>query len=85
MKNFMRFALRILRGPAVVIAIYSLLHILFGILTEDGGLLTPGGSVNLGIASLGCVVLLLRLVVVFVVPVMISYRAVSAIMRGEFI
>jgi hypothetical protein len=75
----LQIAARLVRGPAMVGAVYFALRFAFAALTEDDGLLTPSGLPNLGVAALGLVVLLLRLVVVLVLPSVIAWRAVRAI------
>ena len=58
----------------VTLAVYGCLRTSFVLLTGSVGLLAPSGSVHLGVAGLGLVVLGLRLWVVFVVPVLFVYK-----------
>ena len=76
-------AWKIVRGPAIITAAYLVLQSVFGIVTEDNGLLTPSGKPGFGVAALGLVVLLLRLAVLFVMPMVIAWRAVRALFRDE--
>jgi hypothetical protein len=59
---------------------YLLLHTLFGSLSEDGGLVTPEGSVSIGIVILGLLLLGLRLAVVFLLPAHTAYRIVRMLL-----
>lgn len=68
-------------GPLVLLGIYLALRVLFASLTQDDGLLTPESLPNLGVAALGGVVLLLRLVVLFVLPVVVVFRVVTSARR----
>jgi len=79
----LQVAARMVRGPAIVVAAYLVLRLAFAALTEDDGLLTPSGLPNLGVAALGLVVLLLRLVVVLALPAVIAWRAVRAALGKE--
>lgn len=72
---------RIVGAPLfALVVLYLALHLIFGALTEQGGLITPDGSVSLGIATLGFVVLVLRLAVLFVVPAVIAHRLAAALL-----
>jgi hypothetical protein len=75
------FVARLVRVPAILVAIYLFTHALFGSLTTQDGLLTPEGAVNPGVFILGAWVLLLRLVVVFVLPTVLAYRIVTSVLR----
>ena len=65
MSSVLRSYSLVLRTPAIVMVCYLLLHTLFGSLSEDGGLVTPDGSVSIGIVILGVFLLGLRLAVLF--------------------
>jgi hypothetical protein len=60
---------------------YLVLRFAFDAFTEDDGLLTPGGAPNLAVAWLGLVLLVLRVVVVFVLPAVVAYRAVALVLE----
>lgn len=66
-----------MRAPAVVAVVYLILRRVFVGITEHGGLISPSGSVNAGVAILGASVIVLRIVVLFVVPAVIAYRLVA--------
>lgn len=68
--------IRAVRFPAILTAIYLVLRLAFAALSEDDGLISPSGLPNLGVATLGFAVLVLRLVVILVLPPLIAYRAV---------
>jgi hypothetical protein len=70
-------AARSVRGPAIVLVVYLIARAGFVALGEGGGLLTPSGGVNPGVALLGLLVLTLRLVVLFVLPPVITYRLLT--------
>jgi hypothetical protein len=72
---------RAARGPAIVLLSYLLARLAFAALTEDGGLVTPEGKPSLGVAGLGVVVLVLRIAVLFGIPALIAYRAVTHILE----
>jgi hypothetical protein len=72
-----RAALRLVRAPAIVLALYLVLRAVLDRLTEHGGLLSPTGSVDLAVAGVGALVLVLRLVVLFVLPAVLTYRLVT--------
>ena len=65
------------RGPVIVLATYLVLRHVFVGLTVEDGLLTPESMPNLGVAALGAVVVVLRLIVVFVLPVVVVGRVVA--------
>jgi hypothetical protein len=75
-----RTVLRLLRAPAIVLVVYLLLRVVFDRLTEHDGLLTPGGSVKLGVVLLGAAVLVLRVVVLFGLPAWVAYRGVARVL-----
>lgn len=66
--------LRRVRTPAIVLGAYVVLRAVFDGQAERGGLLSPTGSVSIGFAVLGGIVILLRLVVLFVLPAVLAYR-----------
>jgi hypothetical protein len=74
--------LRLARGPAIVVVVYLILRAVFDGLTERGGLISPSGDVSPGVALLGVLVLVLRLVVLFVVPAVLTYRVALRVIRG---
>jgi hypothetical protein len=76
-------AARLVRGPAVLVVIYAILRAAFVRLTEREGLVSPSGSVSVGIAVVGLLVLVLRLVVLFVLPALVAYRLARRVGRGE--
>jgi hypothetical protein len=71
-----RFALeaRPFRGIALSCVAYLACKLTFFFSTERYGLVSPSGSVNLGVAALGLLLLGLTLLVTFVVPIWITYR-----------
>ena len=69
--------LRPVLAPAIVLAGYLILRAVFDGLTERGGLVSPTGSVGLGVAILGVVVIALRVVVIFVLPPVVVYGVVA--------
>jgi hypothetical protein len=80
-------ALRRARGPAVVAVAYLVLRMVFDGATERGGLISPDGSVSAGVAVLGGVVIVLRLVVLFGLPAWGAYRLAGALfeaLRGQW-
>ncbi len=80
MSSVLRSYALVLRTPAIVMVCYLLLHTLFGSLSEDGGLVTPEGSVSIGIVILGLLLLGLRLAVVFLLPAHTAYRIVRMLL-----
>ena len=68
---------RLLLGPAILVGVYLVLRAVFVVQAEPGGLLTPSGSVSLGLAFLGLLVLGLRLVVLFVLAPVVTYRLIA--------
>jgi hypothetical protein len=80
-------ALKRVRGPAIVVVGYLVLRAIFDGVTERGGLISPTGSVSAGVAVLGGVVIVLRLVVIFALPAWAAYRLVGALfeaLRGQW-
>lgn len=76
-------ALRLVRVPAILFVVYLILHALFAAVSEREGMITPEMSVRPVIAFLGISVLLLRLVVVFALPAVVTYRlAAHAVARA---
>jgi hypothetical protein len=69
--------LRAVRTPVFVLAGYLVLRAVFDGLTERGGLISPAGSVSIGVALLGALVIVLRVVVLFVLPAVIVFRLVA--------
>jgi hypothetical protein len=78
-------AARSVRGPAVLIVVYLMVRALFLAVGGDGGLLTPSGSVSLGVAFLGLLVLTSRVLVLFVLVPVITYRILLRLVepRGD--
>ena len=81
MRSMLRCCAPLLRTPAIVLVCYLLLHMLFGSLTENGGLITPDGSVSLGVMILGVFLLGLRMAVVFVLPAHTAYRIAKMLLN----
>ncbi len=61
--------------PTILLVVYAVVYWTFAWLSQGGGLLSPSG-VNPGLAALGLLVLLLRLVVLFVLPPLVTYRLI---------
>jgi hypothetical protein len=76
-----RSVLRWTRIPALLVATYLVCRIAFAALTVDDGLLTPGGAPRLGVAALGLLTLLLRVVVLFGLPAAATHRLVMALLQ----
>lgn len=81
MKTTFRAALATLRHEArpfasilVTLAVYAGCRALLVALTGSVGLFAPSGSLHLAVAALGAVVVVLRLWVLFVVPLLFAYR-----------
>jgi hypothetical protein len=72
--------LRPARAPAIVVVAYLIVRAVFDGLTEHGGLISPSGDVSPGVALLGLLVLVLRIVVLFVVPAVLTYRLVARVL-----
>jgi hypothetical protein len=72
-----REVLRRARAPAIVVVVYLVLRAVFDRLTEQGGLVSPDGSVSAGVVVVGAIVIVLRIVVLFVLPAVAAYRAVQ--------
>jgi hypothetical protein len=68
--------MRALRMPLVLVALYGLLRLLFARLAADDGLLSPGGTPQLGVVGLGLLAVVLKLVVLFAVPPLLCHRLV---------
>jgi hypothetical protein len=58
----------------VKLAVYAACRFLLVLLTGYVGLFGPSGSLHLGVAALGLVVVGLRFWVLFVVPLLFAYR-----------
>jgi hypothetical protein len=71
----------LLRTPVLLLALYAGLHWVFGRLSSEGGLVTPDGSVSLGIAFLGVWVLLLRLIAICILPPLCMYRIAKTLLQ----
>jgi len=67
---------RPVRAPALVVVVYLVLAEIFSTLAGLDGFVAPGGSLRVGVAVLGVVVVLLRLVLLFVVPATLAYQLV---------
>jgi len=65
---------------ALLLLAYLGLQMLFALLSEHHGLVSPSGSLSLTVAAVGVAVLGLRLVVVFVLPGLLVYRVVAALL-----
>jgi hypothetical protein len=73
--------LRRVWAPGVLVVAYLVLRAVFDGLSERGGLVSPTGSVSLGVAIIGGIVLVLRIVVLFVLPAVIVYRAIALLLE----
>jgi len=60
-----------------LVTLYGLLFWIFVASTRHGGLLTPEGAPSAGLLVLGLAVLLLRLVVLFVLLPIATYRLIA--------
>jgi hypothetical protein len=69
--------LRQVRTPAIILVAYLILRAVFDGQASRGGLFSLTGSVSAGVAVLGGVVLVLRIVVLFVLPAVVVYRLVA--------
>ena len=74
---------RQVRTPALVAILYLVALGLFAWLTRDGGLVSPAGVPDGGLLVLGVLTLGLRLVVLFVLPALLTYRAVMRLLGGR--
>ncbi|MFO0755055.1 MAG: hypothetical protein U0359_01070 [Byssovorax sp.] len=63
-----------LKIPAIVLLVYLVLRALLGVISSHDGLVTPTGKVSPGMLALGAAVVVLRLVVIFVLPVVAVIR-----------
>ena len=63
----------------ITLAVYWCMKAIFFLVTSDAGLLVPSGSLNLGVAIFGGLLVLLRLWVLFVVPALVVYRVACRI------
>lgn len=72
-----RAALAGIRGPLIFVAVYLVLRAIFDGLTDERGLITPGGEVSFGVMGFGILVIALRLAALFVAPAVIVYRLVA--------
>jgi len=63
---------------AVTLAIYLALRLLLG--RSEAGLITPSGSIDVGLAGAGAVMLALRLWALFVLPALLAYWTVVALL-----
>jgi len=61
--------------------VYALSRAIFNALSGGRGLLSPSGGVSIGVALLGLVVLALRLVVLFVLPGLVTYRLIASVLE----
>lgn len=67
-------ALRFARVEIAIVLAYAVARVTLGVLSEDDGLLTPGGAVKPVVLAVGALALLLRLAALFVVPAVLAYR-----------
>ena len=65
-------------ASALVVALYFALRAALTAVTEDDGLLTPGGSPRVAVVALGAAVLVLRLVVIAIVPAAFAHASARA-------
>jgi hypothetical protein len=73
--------LRPFLGPALVLLAYAALRLIHAALAGDRGVLAPSGSVDPTLAALTFAVFLLRLLALFVVPLVVAYRLVMRMLR----
>ena len=76
-----RAILRAVRAPVIVALVYLVLRAIFDGQVARGGLFSPAGQVSVGVAILGGIVLVLRIVVLFVVPALLVYPLVRSLAR----
>ena len=63
-------------GPAAVVAVYSVVRLVYLELSDGDGVLTPNGSLDGALAALALATFLLRLLTLVVVPFVVVYRLV---------
>jgi hypothetical protein len=73
----------LVRGPLGIVAVYAILWRVFAARSAHHGLLGPSGDVDAGVAVLGLVVLVLRIVVLFVLPAFLTYRSAMRLLTGD--
>jgi hypothetical protein len=61
---------------AAGLVVYGILRLVFAGVVGGGGLVTPSGSVDGGLALLGLVMLVMRFAVLAIVPLVVTYRVV---------
>ena len=77
MREKLLTGIRLLWTPVLILLVYLGLQAILGTVTADGGLVTPDGSISIGTGILVCLGLGLRLIAIFIVPVLIAYRVLS--------
>ncbi|HEX7700928.1 MAG TPA: hypothetical protein VF403_09405 [Kofleriaceae bacterium] len=68
-------------GLVVVIVIYAIVRVASATLAGSQGVLTPSGAVDTRLAALVVATFVLRVVVLFVVPLIAIYRLVMRALR----
>jgi len=68
-------------GLVVVILIYAIVRAAAAMLAGSHGVLTPSGAVDKQLAALVVATFIMRLVVLFVVPFIVTYRLVMRTLR----
>ena len=69
------------RGIVVLVAGYTLLRAVYTLVSEDGGILRASGDIDLPGVLFALLILGLRLVVLFIVPAVLAYRATILVAR----
>ena len=67
-------------GPAVVVAVYAVLRLVYIELSDSDGVLTATGSVDGALAALALATFLLRMLALVVVPFVVVYRLVVRVL-----
>ena len=67
-------------GPAAVVAVYAIVRLVYIELSDNGGVLTPNGSVDGALAALALATFLLRMLTLIVVPFVVVYRLIVRIL-----
>jgi hypothetical protein len=75
-------ALRPLHWLAALVIAYAIAHLVLGRISAHRGILTPDGDVDRGYAMFAIAVLGLRILVVVLVPIVVTYRIVMRLTRS---
>ena len=73
--------LRPFAGPAIIVAIYVVVRLIYDAASSSRGMLTPSGSLNSKLAALSLTTLAMRIFVLVVVPIVVVYRVVMRLLR----